>query len=189
MIVFNAKNYLLGRKSKLVTLFIIFFSVLYLYKKETSIVEKIFDYTDKYCRVNEECVVNMTNVTQFEWDYMYVVDNRQSHKSVESFINLKIDMNLDFFQHIFFTKDNKFVHQEGYFYYSDSTDRRGLMLNFDHYKKGMRPITHYVISKENPNILIKKEIVPNHKDYYWFSYANEKQVVRVDWINTSSAED
>ncbi|MDC9594773.1 hypothetical protein [Xenorhabdus sp. IM139775] len=183
MIVFHPKNYLLGRKSKLAALFMMFFSVFYFYiYKEINIVEEIFDYTDKHCHVNDECVVNMADVTPFEWDYMYVIDSGQEHKRVESFINLKVDVNLDFFQNIFFIKDNKLVHHEGYFYYPDSTDERGLLLNFDFYKKGMKPIKYYVISKDNASILIKKEKTP-YKVRYWFSYANENQVIRVDCLD------
>ncbi|MDE9467050.1 hypothetical protein [Xenorhabdus bovienii] len=123
----------------------------------------------------------MTNVTPFEWDYMYVIGSRQDYKNVESFINLKLDMLLEFHQHLIFTKDNKIVHYEGYFYDPDTSGNKALLLNFDDFKKGIKPITYYIMSKENSNVLIKKEKVPNfqnYRDYYWFSYANENQVVR-----------
>ncbi|MBD2805063.1 hypothetical protein ID852_00830 [Xenorhabdus sp. 42] len=186
MMDFHPKNYLSGRKSILVTLFIISFSVFYFYTyKQINIVEKIFDYTDKHCHVNEECVVNMANVTSFEWDYMYLINSGFEHKRVESFVNLKLDMNLEFSQHIIFTKDNKLVHHEGYFYYPDTSGRKALLLNFDDFKNGIKPIKYYVMSKDNAKVLIKKEIVPNfqdYRDYYWFSYTNENQAVRGDVI-------
>ncbi|MDE9545416.1 hypothetical protein [Xenorhabdus bovienii] len=179
MIVFNPKNYLLGRKSKLVTLFIMFFSVFYLYSyRNINIVEGIFDYTDKYCHVNDECIVNMKKATPFEWDYMYVIDSGFERKVVESAINLKIDVDLDNFSKIIFVKDNKLVHIEHYYYYSDF--EKALILNFDIRKKGKKPIKYYVISQDNADVLMKKEEVPDNRAYYWFSYANENQVVRVD---------
>ncbi|MDX7988702.1 hypothetical protein FE392_15425 [Xenorhabdus sp. 12] len=189
MMVSRPKNYLPGLKSILVSLFIIFFSVFCLYKyKHINIVEKIFDYTDRYCHVNEECVVNMANVTPFEWDYMYLIDSGQDPKRVESIINLKFYGDLDFLQSIFFIKDNKIIHFEGYFYYPDSSDENGLLLNFDSFKKGIKPINYYIMSKDNASILIKKEITP-YKIRYWLSYANENQVVRGNVIYQGRAGD
>ncbi|WFQ78826.1 hypothetical protein PXH59_14340 [Xenorhabdus sp. SF857] len=130
MIVFNPDNYLLGRKSQLVTLFIIFFSVFYLSScREVNIVEGIYNYTDKYCHVNDECIVNMKSITPFKWDYMYVIDNGFERKTVENFINLKINEDLDIFSKIIFVKGNKLVHLEHYIYISDS--EKTLLLNFD----------------------------------------------------------
>ncbi|MBE8598172.1 hypothetical protein [Xenorhabdus sp. BG5] len=179
MIVFNPDNYLLGRKSQLVTLFIIFFSVFYLSScREINIAEGIFDYTDKYCHVNDECIVNMKNITPFKWDYMYIIDNGFERKAVESFINLKIDVDLDIFSKIIFVKDNRIVHLEHYIYISDS--EKTLALNFDVRKKGKKYIKHYVISKDNADVFIKKEEMPDNRAYYWLSYSNENQVARVD---------
>ncbi|AOM39266.1 hypothetical protein [Xenorhabdus hominickii] len=183
MIVFNPKNYLLGRKSKLITLFVMFFSVLYLYSyREVNIPEDLFFYTDKYCHVNDECIVNMKNITPFEWDYMYVINSGYERKEVESAINLKIDVDLDNFSKIIFVRDNKLVHLEHYFYVSDF--EKALLLNFDVKKKEKKPIEYYVISKDDADVLMKKEEdTDNRSDkrsFYWFSYANENQVVRID---------
>ncbi|MBD2798916.1 hypothetical protein ID854_00160 [Xenorhabdus sp. M] len=130
----------------------------------------------------------MANVTPFEWDYMYFINSGQDPNRVERIINLKFDGFLDFSQGVFFIKDNKIVHYEGYFYDPDSSDEKRLLLNFERFKKGIKSINYYVMSKNNASFLIKKEITP-YRIRYWLSYANENQVVRGDVIYQGRAED
>jgi hypothetical protein len=171
-------------KSNILVTLIIFTTIIlgvFYYKSWSfNIVERLFDYVDDNCRVNDECLVDMKKAINFEWDFIYVIDKGAERKDIEKYINLKIDEDLDMFSKIIFIKNNKILHIEEYLDYTGDDDKRILNINFDYRKSGTACVKYYRIPKSNSSILIKKIEFENSKANYLFSSINEEQIIRCD---------
>lgn len=80
----------------------------------------MFDYADKHCQQNTDCVVNISKITPFKWDTLYVIDSGWDLDEIKSVIGAELKERTDIFSKIIFVKDGQVVYFEEYYYYPDS---------------------------------------------------------------------
>ncbi|NDK99614.1 hypothetical protein [Photorhabdus bodei] len=171
-----------SRKNKIIffscTLLIVFF--VFNSNRQFSIVKGMFDYADKHCQQNTDCVVNISKITPFKWDTLYVIDSGWDLDEIKSVIGAELKERTDIFSKIIFVKDGQVVYFEEYYYYPDSGGKKILVLDFDYENQEKGLIAYYRVPREAPKIVIKMKGDPSVEDkiYYLFSSANEQQVQR-----------
>ncbi|MEQ1965286.1 hypothetical protein ABLB69_19525 [Xenorhabdus khoisanae] len=160
-------------------------SAFFIYKcsnQPFNFVESLFNYTDEYCQQDTNCLVDISKITPFKWDTLYVIDKGWTRHEIEALIGTAFPEKMDIFSKLIFVKNGQVVYSDEYYYLSDFAGHVGgnkiLTLNFEYenQKKGL--IAYYRISKDDPKVLIYTEY-NSQKTHYLFSPSNESQVKRL----------
>ena len=70
---------------------------------------KIGRWIDRECVDPKECVVRITDLTEFDWDEMYVFDSGYTTEGIEKALGTKISTNNDAKRKIVFLKNKRIV--------------------------------------------------------------------------------
>jgi hypothetical protein len=81
--------------------------------KSNSIEDKIKDNVEKDCK-NANCAIIITNLTDFQWDKMYVFNNPTAPDEIDQAIGLNYPYYVEFTRTIVFLNKNKIVHYENH---------------------------------------------------------------------------
>ncbi len=71
--------------------------------------KKIIQYFQAQCHQNSPCVVEVRNLTNFEWDTMYAFDYRAQKVDVEEVVHRKITEFREFSRTLIFTRNGDIV--------------------------------------------------------------------------------
>ncbi len=141
----------------------------------------IVDYADKYCQKNTTCLIDMNEITPFDWDKMYILDKGMKPRDIEDIIGAKFNEKASLFYKIIFVKDKKIVYSDEYHPPHESYKKKFIKPNFYYPPENKENyFSHYAISKNNAILSVEIEHKPsiNDKVYYKISPSNAQQVRR-----------
>ncbi|MDE1476206.1 hypothetical protein KKI95_16705 [Xenorhabdus bovienii] len=135
----------------------------------------IANYADAYCEMDQDCLIDLSKVTPFNWDKAYIFQPGELYPYIDKAIGMKynfIDVGLKFI----FIKDNKIIYSEEYFPYPDLREFNQIHPNFSGNGKGNYFPDYYYITKENSKIFIKRHSSYSKKNNHYYLYpSNEYQ--------------
>ncbi|SFN85337.1 hypothetical protein SAMN05421579_1262 [Xenorhabdus japonica] len=140
---------------------------------------RIVGYADKHCQKNTACLIDMNEITPFDWDKMYIIDKGMEPKDIENIIGATFNKKASLFYKIIFVRDNKVVYSDEYNSSGKSYEKKFIKPNFHYpYERKENYFSHYAISKNNSIISVEIEHKPfiSDKVYYKISPSNAQQI-------------
>ena len=75
----------------------------------------ISNYLESNCKVNMECVIDLAEVTKFNWDKVYVFSSAVSLEEIENTLNLSLSSYSDIADRIVFVNGEEVVYHKEWF--------------------------------------------------------------------------
>ncbi|AYA41822.1 hypothetical protein HZS38_15915 [Xenorhabdus nematophila] len=139
----------------------------------------IIHYADKHCQKNTACLIDVSRITPFDWDKMYIIDKGMRREDIENIIGAAFNKKASLFYKIIFVRNKKVVYSDEYHPSDDAHGKKFIKPDFyyPHDKEG-NYFSHYAISKDNSILSVKIENEPllSDKVYYKISPSNAQQV-------------
>jgi hypothetical protein len=96
---------------------IFYLSIIILLGCQNNIQKKIVHKITRQCKDAHTCILKIRDVTDFEWDRMYIFNESVRLEEVNKILGFKYDYFEDIARRIIFTKGNKVVNHEDDFPY------------------------------------------------------------------------
>ncbi|WP_339352007.1 hypothetical protein [Xenorhabdus koppenhoeferi] len=139
----------------------------------------IIGYADKHCQKNTACLIDISKITPFDWDKMYIIDKGMGREDIEHIIGADFNKETNIFYKIIFVRNKKVVYSDEYHHSDDPYEKKFIKPNFHYpYEKEGGYFSHYAISKDNSilSVEIENEPLLSDKVYYKISPSNAQQV-------------
>ncbi|PHM35985.1 hypothetical protein Xmau_04386 [Xenorhabdus mauleonii] len=139
----------------------------------------IINYVDKHCQINTSCLIDISEITSFDWDKMYIIDKGMDREDIEDIIGTTFNDTASLFYKVIFVRNEKVIYSGEYNPSDESYEKKLIKPNF-HYPHETEEdyFSHYSISKDNAIISVEIENEPRMSDkvYYKISPSNVQQV-------------
>jgi hypothetical protein len=121
-------------------------------------------YANKHCE-NGSVYVALSDLTSFEWEKVYIFENRRNPQFIEEIIGIKYDESLDLVSVvIIFIRNNEIVYDEFIYLDFDGKSRFYVYINFgiEHENR-----VNYRVFDNNAVFEIGREESEKYGFYYW----------------------
>jgi len=102
---------------------IFYLTIVLIYGCQNSIQKKIVNKINQQCKTADNCVIRMSEVTDFEWEKMYIFNENSSLEEINKALGFNYKYFKDVARRIIFTKSNKVVYQEDDFPYPEESPK------------------------------------------------------------------
>ena len=125
-----------------------------------SLQKEIIFHIEKTCNENEPCIVRIQEITDFEWDNMYVFKVGVSLETINHVIGFEYPYFTDVAYRVIFTKSNAVVYHEDTFPYPER--RLDRQVFFEIPSDTMK----YLSLSKDEAIFVSERILDNNDKYY-----------------------
>lgn len=128
-------------------------------QERNKVSNQICDVIERKCADQNECQINMAEITNFSWDKMLLYQVGMTRSQVSEILDVEFSYELDMESGMVFVKDNKVVYHESFFHDGETRVRLWIRVgDFDE--------RYFLCPADNANLSGSKEIREDGKTYY-----------------------
>lgn len=120
---------------------------------------RICDVIERKCADQNECQINMAEITDFSWDKMLLYQVGMTSSEVSEILDVDFSDSLDLESGMVFVKDNKVVYHESFFH--DGETRVSLWIRVGDFDE-----RYFLCPADDANLFGGKKICEDGKTYY-----------------------
>jgi hypothetical protein len=98
-------------------------SIVLIFGCQSNMQKKIVNKINQQCKTTDTCIVRMSDVTDFEWEKMYVFNENSRLEEINKLLGFNYEYFEDVARRIIFTKSNKVVYHEDDFPYPEESPK------------------------------------------------------------------
>jgi len=118
--------------------------------------ESLSSFIGENCSTNSECVVNISNITDFDWEVMYVFSSAVSLEEIEQILGMSLSSYTDVADRVVFTKGMEVVYHKEWFN-NPSSPPTGVAFDIDEkFKKYTTKNATFKVNRVNELIVLSE---------------------------------